>query len=278
VRIEVVLPDESPQTPPSEIVELARRAEELGYDGVWLPDHLLPPEPYGPTYGGLYEPLVTLSFIAAVTSRVRLGTSILILPLRDPFLVAKQSATLERLAPGRVVLGVGTGWEEREFAAAHMPFGDRGARADSAIRLIRHLHTVGQGPFEDEHYGFEVGVFGPRPTAPVPILVGGKSPAAYRRATRLGDGWHGLLMGPREFGERAADLRARAGLRDRAGRPFETGARVAWPGDDRPLGEAVAEARAFVDAGADHLAVWFGEATGFAARMAEFAAAFTAGW
>ncbi len=271
MRLEVILPDESPATPPSEIVEIARRAEELAYDGVFLPDHLLPPQPYGPTYGGLYEPLVTLSFIAAVTSRVRLGTSVLILPLRDPFLVAKQAATLERLAPGRVVLGVGTGWERSEFTATGSPFANRGARTDSAIRLIRHLHTAGAGPFEDEYYGFEVGVFGPRPASPVPILVGGKSPAALRRAARLGDGWHGLLMRPREFGERAAELRARAG------RPFETGARVAWSGDDRPLREAVHEARAFADAGADHLAVWFGEAGGFAARMAEFAAAFPRG-
>jgi probable F420-dependent oxidoreductase len=270
VRLEVVLPAETPATPASEIVEHARRAEELGYDGVWLPDHLLPPEPYGPTYGGVFEPLITLTFIAAVTSRVRLGTSILILPLRDPFLVAKQVATLERLAPGRVALGVGTGWEEHEFAAARMPFSDRGARTNSAIRLIRHLHTVGQGPFEDEYYGFQTGVFEPRPTTPVPILVGGKSPAAYRRATLLGDGWHGLFMGPREFGERAVDLRARAD------RPFETGIRVAWTGGDRPLAEAVAEAHAFAAAGADHLAVWFGEAEGFLARMVEFAAAFRA--
>jgi probable F420-dependent oxidoreductase len=267
VRLEVILPDESVATPPSGIVELARRAEELGYDGVFLPDHLLPPEPYGPAYGGVYEPLITLSFIAAATSRIRLGTSILILPLRDPFLVAKQAATLDRLAPGRVVLGVGTGWEEREFAAVGVSFAERGRRTDSAIRLIRHLHTVGQGPFEDEYYGFEVGSFGPRPTVPVPILVGGKSPAAFRRATRLGDGWHGLLMAPREFGERAADLRARAG------RPFEAGARVAWTGDDRPLGEAVEEALAFAEAGADHLAVWFGDADGFGARMAEFVGA-----
>lgn len=271
MRLEVVLPAESPAAPASEIVEIARRAEELAYDGVWLPDHLLPPEPYGPTYGGVFEPLVTLSFIAAMTSRIRLGTSILILPLREPFLVAKQTATLERLAPGRVVLGVGTGWEEHEFAAARMPFADRGRRSESAIRLIRHLHTVGHGPFEDEYYGFEAGVFEPRPTAPVPILVGGKSPAAYRRATRLGDGWHGLFMGPREFGERAAGLRARAD------RPFETGTRVAWTGDDRPLAEAVAEAHAFAAAGADHLAVWFGEAKGFLARMVEFAGAFAAG-
>jgi probable F420-dependent oxidoreductase len=271
MRLEVILPNESPAIAPSEMVELARRAEEMAYDGVFLPDHLLPPEPYGPAYGGLYEPLVTLSFIAAVTSRVRLGTSILILPLRDPFLVAKQAATLERLAPGRVVLGVGTGWEQSEFAATGTPFTNRGARMDSAIRLIRHLHTTGAGPFEDEYYGFEAGVFGPRPTAPVPILVGGTSPAALRRAATLGDGWHGLPMPPREFGERAAELRTRAG------RPFEAGARVAWSGDDRPLREAVDEARAFADAGADHLAVWFGEAEGFGARMAEFVAAFGAG-
>ncbi len=268
VRLEVILPDDSPAVPPAEIVELARRAEELSYDGVWLPDHLLPPEPYGRAYGGVYEPLVTLSFIAAVTSRIRVGTSVLILPLRDPFLVAKQAATLGRLAPDRVVLGVGAGWEEAEFTATGMAFANRGARTDSAIRLIRHLHTIGHGPFEDEYYGFEVGVFEPRPTHPVPILVGGRSPAAIRRAIRLGDGWHGLAMGPREFGGCVTDIRARAG------RPFDAGTRINWTGDDCSLGEAVEEAAAFAEAGADHLAVWFGAAKGFAARMAEFAAAF----
>jgi probable F420-dependent oxidoreductase len=268
MRLEVVLPAESVAVPPRAIVELAKHAEVLGYDGVWLPDHLLPPQPYGPTYGGVYEPLVTLAFIAAVTDRVRLGTSVLILPLRDPFLLAKQVATVERLAPGRVVLGVGTGWEEQEFAALRVPYVDRGARTDSAIRVIRHLHTVGHGSFEDDHFGFSVGTFAPMPTGSVPILVGGTSPAALRRAATLGDGWHGLGLGPKEFRARAEDLRARAH------RPFETGTRVVWTGDDRRVQDAVDEARDFAGAGADHLAVWFGDITGFADRMAEFADAY----
>jgi probable F420-dependent oxidoreductase len=267
MRLDVVLPAESVAAPPGQVVELARRAEELSYDGVWLPDHPLPPGPFGPTYGGVYEPLVTLAAIAAVTDRVRLGTSILILPLRDPFLLAKQAASVERLAPGRVVLGVGTGWEEREFAALRVPFAGRGERTDAAIRLIRHLHTVGHGPFEDEHHGFDVGTFAPAPTSPVPILVGGTSAAAFRRAATLGDGWHGVGVAPAEFRSRAADLRARAE------RPFEAGARIAWTGDDRPVRAAVDEARAFADAGADHLAVWFGDVDGFARRMADFAEA-----
>jgi Luciferase-like monooxygenase len=165
---------------------------------------------------------------------------------------------VERLAPGRVVLGVGTGWVPEEFAAARMPFDGRGARTDSAIRLIRHLHTVGQGPFLDEHYGFEVGYFAPKPTAPVPILVGGGSGAALRRAVSLGDGWHSLPASPQEFGARAASLRSRAA------RPFEVGCRISWT----DLDDVVDQVRGFEAADADHLAVWFGQSNEYAERMA----------
>ncbi|GAA3222497.1 hypothetical protein GCM10017691_08600 [Pseudonocardia petroleophila] len=91
------------------LVDLARDAERLGFGTAWLPDHVLPPEPYGDVYGGVYEPLVALSHLAAVTSTIRFGTSVLVLPLRDPFVLAKQVATLDRFSGGRFSLGVGTG-------------------------------------------------------------------------------------------------------------------------------------------------------------------------
>ncbi len=97
----VVLPNEAADADPREIARLAQRAEELGYASVWLPDHLLPPQPFGDVYGGVHEALILLANIAARTERITLGTSVLILPLREPVLLAKQLATLERLAPGR---------------------------------------------------------------------------------------------------------------------------------------------------------------------------------
>ena len=164
MQVHVVLPNESVDVEPQVIAALAQRAEGLGYGGVWLPDHLLPPVAYGTTYGGVYEPLVTLSYIAATTSRIGLGTSVLLLALRNPFAVAKQAATLDRLSQGRFTLGVGLGWDRDEFAAVGADFGDRAARTDEAIALLRHLFRAGSGPFAGERFGFEAGVFAPPPT------------------------------------------------------------------------------------------------------------------
>jgi len=137
VRLDVVLPNEAADADPRRLADLARQAEELGYDTAWLPDHLLPPAEYGPVYGGVYEPLVTMGWLAAATTRIRFGTSVLVLPLRSPFAVAKQAATLHRLSGGRVVLGVGIGWDEREFTAVGADFRTRAARTDEGLRLLR---------------------------------------------------------------------------------------------------------------------------------------------
>src|ERR671914_304943 len=128
---------------PGTLVELAEAAERLGYRTLYLPDHLLPPAPYSDTYGGVYEPLVTLAHLAAHTSTIRLGTSVLVLPMRSPFVVAKQVATLDRLSGGRAVLGVGVGWDRAEFAAVGADFATRGARTDEDIALLRHLFRDG---------------------------------------------------------------------------------------------------------------------------------------
>ncbi|WP_129665225.1 TIGR03619 family F420-dependent LLM class oxidoreductase [Phytoactinopolyspora endophytica] len=265
-RIHAVLPNESIDAPPDRIVELARQAEQLGYDAVWLPDHLLPPKPYGPTYGGVYEPLVMLTAIGAATSRIRFGTSVLIVPLRDPFLLAKQVATVERLAPGRMILGVGTGWDAVEFDSLGAEFRGRGSRTDEALRLIRHLHDSGGGPFEGPTYGFQTGVFAPTPTRPVPIMVGGTSDAAVRRAARYADIWQGV-------GLDATGLRSRVtALRAQTDRQVEIGTRISVD-----TGVSVADAAAHVEelshAGADHVAVWFGSIDGYGQRMVAFAEA-----
>ncbi|MFC4565454.1 TIGR03619 family F420-dependent LLM class oxidoreductase [Nocardiopsis mangrovi] len=262
--LDAVLPAESAALDPRLVVDLARRAEDLGYRSVWLPDHPLPPAGYGNGYGGALEPMVLLTAIAAATERIGVGTSVLILPLRDPFLLAKQAATLDRLAPGRLTLGVGAGWEAREFTALGADFADRGGRTDEALRLIRHLHTIGRGPFAGDRFGFDTGVFAPVPAAPVPIMVGGTSGPALRRAARHADVWQGFALDPAGFAERAA------ALREMAGRPIAAGTRT----DLLPGGSAAAAAetaRAFARAGADHVAVWFGPEEGYGDRMAALA-------
>ncbi|WP_279579355.1 TIGR03619 family F420-dependent LLM class oxidoreductase [Fodinicola feengrottensis] len=238
--------------------EITRAADALGYHTAWLPDHVLPPGPYGMTYGGVYEPLVTLGHLAGTTTNIRLGTSVLILPLRDPFLVAKQVATIDRLSEGRVTLGVGIGWEESEFTALRSDFGTRAARTDEAVALLRHLFAAGAGPFEGTFYGFEDGFFEPRPDHPVPIMVGGTSDGALRRVARLADSWQGFGIDAPKFAERVAFLK------QQTDRPIAVGTRTAW---DTSLDDLISAAVGFAAAGAEHLAIHFGEPEGYVERM-----------
>ncbi|GAA2681863.1 TIGR03619 family F420-dependent LLM class oxidoreductase [Streptomyces lunalinharesii] len=269
MRLHVVLPSEAGTMPAPELVRLAREAEELGYAGVWLPDHLLPPGPYGRPpegYGGVYEALTTLAFLAAATERLTLGTSVLIAPLREPLLLARQSATLARLSGGRFVLGVGVGWQPYEFAAAGVGFGDRGARTDRTLRLVRHLHTGAGGPYDDGQVAFDGrAVFAPVPREPVPFLIGGNSDAALRRAAEFGGHWQGVGLTPGQFAERAAELARRAASR---GTRVTAGTRIGWDGPDRTVADVAAEVADWEAAGAADLGVWFGSAdAGFADRM-----------
>lgn len=249
---------------PHRIIEFGIAAEKLGYQSAWLPDHLLPPADYGETYGGVYEPLIALTYLAARTEHIRLGTSVLVLPMRSPFAVAKQAATLHALSGGRLTLGVGIGWDRAEFDAVGADFSTRGARTDEGIALLRHLFESG-GPFSGDHYGFDTGVFEPRPQQHLPIMVGGTSDRAVARAAALADEWQGVGLAPAEFAQLAGRIRARAE------RSVLVGTRIAWPGGEAALTRAVDEARRFADAGADTLAVWFGAEDGFGDRMAEFA-------
>jgi len=255
--LEAVLPNEQPDLDPARPAELARVAEDLGYRAAWLPDHLLPPSPYGEVFGGVYEPLVTLAHIAARTSRIRLGTSVLIVPLREPFALAKQVATLDRLAGHRFDLGVGTGWNEPEFAEVGADFGTRGKRTDTTLDLLAELFRTGRGPGG--------GHFAPLPVGPVPVTVGGNSTAALRRAARIGTTWQSAGLPPAEFGERVATLRRLAG-----DRRVRSAARAQWRDDARTTAD---DARAYRDAGADAVVVHFGRHEGSETRMAELAAA-----
>ncbi|WP_053205963.1 TIGR03619 family F420-dependent LLM class oxidoreductase [Jiangella muralis] len=271
-ELRVVLPNESPAMEPSQLTELAVRAEQLGYGAVLLPDHLLPPEPYGPAYGGVYEPLTTLAFLAAATERIGLGMSVLVLPLREPFLVAKQAATVHRLSGGRLTLAVGAGWVRSEFDAARADYAGRGRYVEDALRLIRTLFS-GATSYDDERFGY-AGVFEPRPLTPLPIAVGGTTDAALRRAAALADEWHAFALDADGFASRLAVLRSLRETGPLAGQPLRAGTRIEWAGGQDELAAAVKSVHALTAAGADSVAIWFGDEDGFGERMEEFAAAF----
>jgi probable F420-dependent oxidoreductase len=187
---------------PEAIVRMAQRAEELGYDALWAPDHIVIPvqfeSRYPYSYSGRFpfpadapfpEAHTLLSFLASVTRRVRLGTSVMIMPLRNPVLNAKMLATLQYLSGGRLVLGAGVGWLREEGEAMGVPWDHRGQRTDEHIQLMRALWTQEDPRFEGRFYRIAGVRCEPRPPVPPPVWVGGHGEPALRRVARLGDGW-----------------------------------------------------------------------------------------
>ena len=265
VELQAVLPDESATMSPERLVELAVAAEELGYGTAWLPDHLLPPGEFGSTYGGVYEPLVTIGYLAARTTRIRYGTSVLVLPMRNPYVVAKQAATLHRLTGERIVLGVGAGWDASEFAAVGASFEERGRRTNESLGIIRDL-------FEGRDRG---GVFEPKLRAPLPLMIGGTTQVALRRAARFGDEWQGLGLDAAGFAATVARLRSASAEVRQLDRPIRVGTRLDWSAGDP--GPVVESAYQLAEAGADTLAISFGDERDALDRMTRFRGLFKAG-
>jgi probable F420-dependent oxidoreductase len=189
VHLGVILPNFGRDSNPDSIRRVAVAAEELGFDSVWATEHIIVgPEGVDP-YGRVYDPLVTLGWIAGWTERVALGTSIVLVPLHHPIHLAKETATLQELSGGRLRLGVGMGWHEDEFRMMGVPFQGRGRRANEALRLIKALWR-GESTFHGQQWSFEEATFAPLPLPEPEIWVGGSSPPALRRALELGDVWH----------------------------------------------------------------------------------------
>ncbi len=178
------------------MLAIAAKAEDLGYSSLWTSDHILIPTSHPEPFGNLLETFTTLSYLAARTETIRLGTGILVLPMRDPLLVAKQAATVHHLSGGRLTLGVGVGWIAEEYAFLRTDFGARGRLADEFIAAIGVLFESDRPEFHGDHIDFADALFSPRPPVPIRILVGGGSRAALRLAATLGDGWLGLWPTP----------------------------------------------------------------------------------
>lgn len=195
--------------------QAARDAEDRGFHSIWINDHLAIPAgaPYPPPC--MFEPMIALTWAAAQTSRILLGTSVLVLPMRHPVHLAKEIASLDILSGGRMIAGVGVGWLEGEFDALGVPFAERGARTDDSIRLMRACWS--EDPVEQDPVATPGRTRGmrtlPQPGRAIPIWVGGNSAPALRRAERLGDGWHGLgsRLTPEELRPIVERLRAARG-------------------------------------------------------------------
>jgi probable F420-dependent oxidoreductase len=213
--IGVHLPHVGPQATRETIRTFARRMEELGYDSLWVSDHVVIPRQYESRYPyhpsgqlgwtelPLLEPVATLLFVAGVTERVRLGTTVLVVPMRNPVLHAKLLATLDVLSGGRLIFGAGVGWLREEFEALDEPFDHRGARMDEYLTVIKRLWTEDDPSFEGRFYRLSlsnVACF-PRPVQQPhpPLYIGGNTEPALRRAARIGDSWHAAGSPPEEI-------------------------------------------------------------------------------
>ena len=236
---------------PEGIRGLASTAEAAGIESLWTVEHVLVPVGYRSRYPysktgrmpgredmPIPDPLVWLGYAAAVTATLRLATGVLILPQRQPAYAAKQLATLDVLSGGRAIAGVGVGWLAEEFASVGVPFEERGARTDEGIQALRSLWSPRAEPFRGRFYRWEAVESNPRPVRPegIPIVVGGHSAPAARRAARLGDGFFPARGSPEELARLFGIVREEC---ERIGRdPAEVelvcGGRVRTPEDLEP--------------------------------------------
>ena len=249
----------------------AETAERLGFADIWVTDHLLVDASAAEDYGRIFEAVTTLAYLAARTTTVRLGASVIVVPMRNAVVLAKELATIDVFSRGRLTVGVGVGWSAPEFGNVGVAdrFRERGAYTDETIRVWRHLWSGATWPFHGRFHTFDDFVFGPLPEqgGDVPIWIGGRQEAALRRVGRLADAYHSSATPPSAYAPRIPIIRAAA---EEAGRPMPSlSARVrVRPGStDASDGyalrgtpeEIAAEIRAFAEIGVSHLLVAFAE-------------------
>lgn len=287
MRYGIALPNFTDFASPDAIEAAAAVAEQLGWDAVWTTDHVLVDHgEQAEDYRVNFDAIQTLAWVGARHPSLRLGTSVIVVPQRNAVVLAKELATLDALSGGRVVAGVGVGWNAREFAnlGAGERFPTRGAYLSETIALWRHLWSGSSEPFRGRFHQLEDYVFGPLPPqgAALPIWIGGRSEPALRRAGRLADGYHSSATSPETYGQRLPVIRAAA---EEAGRPMpalsarvrvefgpRSGARYyAMRGTSE---QVAAEVRKFAALGVADLALSWTESPGpeIAANVERFAA------
>lgn len=220
MRVDLWIPTATPFATPDLLAAIGREAEERGFGTIWVGEHVVLFEEYASSYPyaedgkipappgtGLLEPLTTLSYLAAHTRTVRLGTAMVLLPQRNPVYTAKEVATLDWLSGGRVDLGIGVGWLEEEFNAVNVSWPHRGRRTDEYLDVLHTLWTDDTSAFEGEFYTLPPCQMFPKPVqSTVPIHIGGESDAALARTARAGQGWHTFNRAPGELAEPLARL------------------------------------------------------------------------
>lgn len=281
MRFGIAVPNYGPLASPENLLRLARRAESLGVDSLWVADHLVAPVGVQSVYPfdrspdpkpgemavieQFYEPLTTLAFVAGATSHIRLGVSVYVMPYRNPVVTAKIVATLDALSQGRVIFGVGVGWLREEFVALGQDARHRGRVTDEYLEVCRRLWRDEVASFEGRHYRLPAVRTGPKPVQRPwpPIWIGGNSDAAIARAVALGDGLHLIDLSPEETAPIVARLRAAEARADRGAAPLGVSmrkgilVRAEDRADDRPLygtpDKIRADVAAYAAAGVDYL-------------------------
>ena len=272
MKFGVTIPNNWGVADPQQVVALGPLAEELGYDSLWVMDHLFNTGYIRERLGNnpYYHPLSTLSYLAATTQRVTLGTSVLVLPYHNPVELAKYAATLDQLSGGRVTLGVGVGAMAEEFQALGIPMRRRGSLTDESIAIMKELWTNHSPSYSSRRWSFSDVLFSPKPVQQphIPLWIGGSSPGAMRRVAAVGNGWHPTGLSPEEFslgkleidriataagrapGSIVMSTRVEVEVNDNPSRPRAAGgARI--PGDDP--GHMIASLKAYQTAGVEHV-------------------------
>ncbi|MEU4692412.1 TIGR03619 family F420-dependent LLM class oxidoreductase [Actinoplanes sp. NPDC023714] len=279
VKLGVSLPQFQHFTPGKDVVAAARAMEEIGFDSLWVFERVLVPEdqsgphglygvpdlPWPERYRGVADALVTLATAAAVTSRIELGTGVLVVPLHLPLRLARELATLDAASNGRVVAGLGSGWSPDEFAAAGaVPLNQRGRALDDFLDIAAEVWGPNPVSFKTRHFEADTVDIGPKPARRIPILLGAGNERALRRVARRADGWVASGVTPAQVKQSLAGLRAMA---EEIGRdpatvsctvqigtldltPSTASPRPPYAGDVAQLAEDVA---ALAEAGADHV-------------------------
>jgi probable F420-dependent oxidoreductase len=283
MKFGIAFANTGPFAHPAAAVEFAQAAEAAGFESLWTVEHVVVPSGYDSPYpydpsgkmpGGedfpIPDPLIWLSYVAAATSRINLATGILILPQRNPVVLAKELATLDHLSNGRMVLGIGVGWLEEEFDAIGVPFAERGRRTDDHVGAMRALWTQEKASFHGEFTQFDQCISRPQPVqGTIPVHIGGHTDIAAKRAGRVGDGFF-PGKGTHEELARSFDLVRRTAVehgRDPDAIEMTTGGRGAVGG------RALDEVKALADIGTHRVILpaflFYGDPAGTLARYGD---------
>lgn len=248
MRVGVHLPQYGRVAGPDAIKRAAVHAEELGFSDVWVSDHVV--HPAAQTYPSpfLFDPLATLTWAAAVTEHIGLGTSVLVVPMHNPLELANSLASLDALSAGRLTIAVGVGWSEQEYVALGYDFGDRGERLDEAIDLFRAAWSEDPTSFGGKFTSFEDLRILPKPSHRIPVWIGGSSEPAYRRADERGDGYQAVGLTPEEAGPVAERIRRR-----HPEASFPISLRTGWDPQGMDPDLIRDELAAFTEAGIQHV-------------------------